>query len=277
VHEGKIWLHRKILDSDLWALSPSHIIVAEVCLLKANWETRTVRGMEVHRGQWLTHRKEIADLCPTAVTERVVRRALVRLRILRFLVPEVVLCAGRRYLLVTICKYDDYQTPKQKRSDGRSVLRSDGGPMAVPTLTEGSKDLKEVKTKALVVLADDFMAAWNSVPKEPMIRRMGKDYCRALARLSQDPDFRANWKEAVLRSRRGPITVSVAWFLRGDSNWQRSLEGIPRRRPPSIDPALAQIRADQKRVEEEKKSQEVTPAGQTLIADLLNRVKPKGV
>ena len=111
--EGYIFLHRKILDSDLWALTSEQIIVALVCLLRARWSDGIVKGIPVKRGQWLTHYHTIQECCPKTISLSQVRHAVKRLssKEVTFFSTRVVTRFGRRYLLITICKYEDYQTP----------------------------------------------------------------------------------------------------------------------------------------------------------------------
>ena len=111
--EGYIFLHRKILDSDLWALTSEQIIVALVCLLRARWSDGIVKGIPVKRGQWLTHYHTIQECCPKTISLSQVRHAVKRLssKEVTFFSTRVVTRFGRKFLLLTVCKYEDYQNP----------------------------------------------------------------------------------------------------------------------------------------------------------------------
>ena len=112
MHDGKLWLHRKILDSDLWALPFGQRIVALTCLMKANWKDGTWFGKTVKRGQWATSHDQIREACGKRwISKESVRRSLASLRRIGFAdtLPDTI--NGRSYLLVTICKYKEYQFP----------------------------------------------------------------------------------------------------------------------------------------------------------------------
>jgi len=234
VNDGKIWLHRKILDSDLWALPSAHIIVALVCLLKANWEDRMVRGLVIRRGQWLTHREDIAGCCPKDVTERVVRRALSNLAKLGFLVREVVFISGRRFLLVTICKYNEYQTSNARavRSTVRSTVRerSDGGPLAVRTLTEEVKEGEEGKETNKLPLARELVDLWHTTcPTRPKITEPDKIADKVRSRLREHPDTEW-WLQVFRRCATSDFLsdkkwLSLHWLIENKLNALKVYEG----------------------------------------------------
>jgi hypothetical protein len=251
VNDGKIWLHRKILDSDLWGLCSRHIAVAEVCLLKANWEDRPVRGIMVKRTQWITHHAEIARLCPPDVTEKVVRTALAHLKRLGFLGTQVVIQSGRRYLLITICKYNEYQNPgigSGRRLGTRlGINRADGGQMVGTTLTEGIKEVEEDKNKDTTLSAGDhptgeeFAAYWNTKSQLTKSRTWGPERERKLRGLRARADFRENWMPAIDALCLDEYAIGKGWatidiFLSNDShknsNWNKAWEKYGRQLRP---------------------------------------------
>lgn len=146
IPNGYIRLHRRILTSNLWHLKPHQIMVALVCLLKAQWQDAKVRGFEVRRGQWLTHYDAIRDLCPGRVSSRQIRHSIKRLasKEIGFLDTQVVTRFGRRFLLITICKYEEYQGQPDKvvtRFGGELGSRlSHGCHTSVTTIKEEVKE-----------------------------------------------------------------------------------------------------------------------------------------
>ena len=148
---GYVFLHRRILQSELWSLRPYQILIAEVCLLRATWRDTKVQGIQVKRGQWLTHYQAIADLCPRDTTARQVRHTIKILSSERigFLVTRSVSHRGRHFLLVTVCHYNRYQ-PGSGRRVTRLVSRcvqwlSRACHRSVTTLNEDLEDLEELK------------------------------------------------------------------------------------------------------------------------------------
>lgn len=165
---GHIQLFRRILTSDLWGYKSTYAIVALTCVLNARWKDGTVQGIKVKRGQWLTHYAEIVDKTPPDVTIKVARNALKWLASAKvsFLGIQLGIHLGRRFLLITICKYEEYQAPiggmgtllgtdmgtgrAQGGHDNNIIKGRKGRKKDVNALLKGLASEKDVDTQAIV-------------------------------------------------------------------------------------------------------------------------------
>ena len=73
-------------------------------LLRANWEDGNWRGKQIKRGQLITSRSTLSK--ETGLTERQVRGTLDKLKTTN----EVSIKATNKFTIITICKYDTYQS-----------------------------------------------------------------------------------------------------------------------------------------------------------------------
>ena len=80
-------------------------------LLKASYEDSIWNGIEIKRGQVLTSRKHLSE--ETGLTEQQVRTSLKKLQSTN----EITIKSTNRYTLVTIEKYDFYQTNNIKTTN----------------------------------------------------------------------------------------------------------------------------------------------------------------
>jgi len=237
VDGGYVFLHRRILDSDLWCLRSHQIIIAEICLLKAVWKDCVVRGVPLNRGQWLTHYSTIHELCPKGVSIRQVRRAIETLSDSKvgFLDTQVVTRFGRRWLLLTVNNYEGYQAPGLITGTGVSTRSgtqgADEGQSGGTTIKEEVKEVEEVKKERIASVA--FQDHWNSHPSLQHVRTMTKDRRARLNRRAAYKDFCDHWQEAVTALSQSPFhtgqnergwRADVDWFLRNDTNWAKALE-----------------------------------------------------
>lgn len=117
--EGWISLHRKLIDWEWY----SDTIVVRVflhLLLIANHKDANWKGIQIKRGQVFTSYQHIIDgIKDESFTIKKVRNAMQKLKN----TGEVAVQRAGNGLLVTIVKYDFYQSNEQKRAD----LRADHG------------------------------------------------------------------------------------------------------------------------------------------------------
>ena len=109
---GFVLLHRRIQKSDLWRfLKSKQIIVAEICVMNANWRDEVYMGLTVKRGQWLTHYHTIQECCPKDISIKEVRGTIGKLssQEVAFLGTRSVMLSGLRYILITVNNYETYQ------------------------------------------------------------------------------------------------------------------------------------------------------------------------
>lgn len=104
---GHIKLERKILEWE-WYKHPNVCRLFIHLLLTANHKDGKWQGITVKRGQVIAGRIELAaDL---ALSEQNVRTALDKLK----LTNEITIKSTKQYSIITICKYDSYQSFKDK-------------------------------------------------------------------------------------------------------------------------------------------------------------------
>ena len=101
--EGYIQLHRQMLEWE-WYKDANTARVFIHLLLKANWKKGKWRGIEIDRGQLVTSRAHLAKEC--RISEQSVRTALTHLKS----TGEITIETTNRYSLITIAKYDKYQS-----------------------------------------------------------------------------------------------------------------------------------------------------------------------
>ena len=109
---GYIRLHRQILKWEWWS-NPNTFRLFIYLLLKANYNDQKFEGQVIRRGQLVTSIPRLSQ--DTALTPRQVRVALDHLK----LTGEVTDCHNFKYRIITISKYDEYQT--NDRPDGRQM------------------------------------------------------------------------------------------------------------------------------------------------------------
>ena len=100
---GYIRLHRQILKWE-WFSNPNTFRLFIYLLLKANYNDQKFEGQVIKRGQLVTSIPKLSQ--ETALTPRQVRVALDHLK----LTGEVTDCHNFKYRVITISKYDEYQT-----------------------------------------------------------------------------------------------------------------------------------------------------------------------
>jgi hypothetical protein len=247
--EGYVFLHRKILESDLWALTKEQVLVGIVCLLRARWSDGTVQGIPVQRGQWLTHYQEIKDACPGKITASQVRHAIKRLssKEVTFISTRVVIHLGRRFLLITICKYEDYQTP-----NGEGVTRFDR--RVSSRVSRGCHDNKIRKEKEKNKDKDKdtcspshkaLVTRWNAevadrYPRISSVARIGTTRRAHLKARYLESTFTENLDKMfemihaspkvtdgsmTFPKSKEPWTISFDWLIKNDLNYIKLLEG----------------------------------------------------
>ena len=101
--EGWIKLHRKFVNWE-WFSTTNMVHIFIYLLLSANHKDGKWKGVVVKRGQMITGRKKIAE--DTGISEQSVRTCLDKLKSTN----EIAIKVTNKYSIITILKYDDYQT-----------------------------------------------------------------------------------------------------------------------------------------------------------------------
>lgn len=148
---GWIKLNRSIIDWELFS-DPRAVQLWTYLLIRANIKNRLVGGVMVKRGQLSTSQSAIADdlgcerRTVSPILDKLIQAGCVTVRYGK----------GNRYMIVTICKYNQYQsnleenTPSQLPSNTPSQL-----PSNVP-LIENRKEEKEEKNNYSLSRACDI-------------------------------------------------------------------------------------------------------------------------
>ena len=114
-----ITLNRKILEWE-WYQNAKVLKLFIHCLLKANWKDKSHQGIKIKRSTFMTSYAKLSE--ETGLSVKEVRTALSKL----VSTGEVKLNTpksdkkGKAYTIVTICKYDHYQSIDENRGTERA-------------------------------------------------------------------------------------------------------------------------------------------------------------
>ena len=160
MNSGFVKLYRKLIDWD-WYADPNTIRLFLHLLLTANYEPQRWQGMVIQPGQLLTGRIKLAQ--ELGLTERKIRTSLKKLKT----TGEIAIKTTNCYSIVTICKWEDYQT---EQIDKRPAKRPAGSPTRdqQPTTIKEGKESKEEKKNTV----DRFDNFWDAYGK-----KTGREKC----------------------------------------------------------------------------------------------------
>jgi len=111
---GWIKLHRTLLDWD-WADDPKVFALFVTCLLKANHEPNTWRGIDIQRGQFITSLDSLK--AQTGLTHRELRTALKKLQ----KTGEIDKQTTSQNTRITVIQYDKYQERDKPKTNERQT------------------------------------------------------------------------------------------------------------------------------------------------------------
>lgn len=131
---GFIKLNRSMLQWEWYQDSVTKIVFLH-CLLTANWEDRSWRGITIKRGQLLTSQKSLAK--QLGLTRQPIRRALLNLQ----KTNELTIKATSKYTIITVVNYDKYQQDNQQNNQQKTNEQ----PTSQPTSNQQPTTLKEIK------------------------------------------------------------------------------------------------------------------------------------
>lgn len=238
-------------------------------LLSANYKDNTWRGVKVKRGELLTSREKISkDL---GLTERQVRTCLNRLQT----TGEITIKATNRYSIITICKYEEYQSDKIDMRPQNDQQTTDRATCETTTLTEEQNNIsKETSLKrgkeigaaaaAPTSVSDETKAAKLEKLPAKEIKEMWNEICTAFPRLMTISENRRNkirlriaemgGTEKAMQvlkhifekmqssnflkgdNKRG-WKASFDWILENDKNWVKVYEGNYDNKPDQQNPS----------------------------------------
>ena len=186
---GFITLHRQILEWEWYKNSATKDLFLHL-LLTANFADSTVRGTEVKRGQVLTSLTDIST--GTGLSNQQARTALSHLKSTGEITDEYT----NQYRLITIVKYDDYQTLTGKstgnqQATNRQTNRQDSENQQANQhqYNKYNNNIYNNKTKEQYndspSSGNDFDLFWTEYPKKVAKREAQK----AWDKLKPDPDL----------------------------------------------------------------------------------------
>ena len=100
---GWVKLHSKFLKWE-WASDPNMVALFIYLLLKANFKETEWKGVKLERGQLIFGREKASK--DTGISVRTIRTCLERLKS----TSELSVKTTNKYSIITICKYDSYQS-----------------------------------------------------------------------------------------------------------------------------------------------------------------------
>lgn len=193
--QGFITLDRKILDWEWWDdHNTSRLFI--YLLLNANWKNGKWHGIEIKRGQRLTSRNSLAK--GTRLSVQQIRTSLKRLEG----TGEISLKSTKQYTIITIVKYDTYQTDIR---EANPRLTHDQ-PTANPQLTtneqrEQGKKVKNINTfvpTAVETRLSDFLKNRILENNPKAIIKNGVGWCKAVRlMLSRDKRTEKEIEEVI--------------------------------------------------------------------------------
>lgn len=147
--EGFIKIYRKLLKWE-WHDDPNTGWLFVVLLLLANYEDTKWRGKVVGRGQLVTSLRKLSK--ETGISVQSIRTGLNRLQD----TGEVTHTPTHRHTLITICKYDEYQS--EKIGTNKEVTQYQHSTNTVPTqpIFKNEKNEKNISSSSARVKVDDI-------------------------------------------------------------------------------------------------------------------------
>ncbi len=138
-NNSKISLNRKILSWE-WYTEIKTFKLFIHCLLRANWVDKNYRGIIIKRGQFLT---SVAKLSvETGLTFREVRTALKHL----IATNELTKQAYSQYSIITVNKYNEYQTEFKKATSELTSERQASDKQATTNNNKNNKNNNDITT-----------------------------------------------------------------------------------------------------------------------------------
>lgn len=133
--EGYISLYKKITEWE-WYKDADTCRLFIHLLLKANYKDRNWKGVLIKRGQHLTTRKTLHE--ELNISEQSIRTSIKRLK----LTNEITTKSTNLYTLITITRYDDYQSSTVEETDKLTNKTTNEEPTTNQRLTTPNKDNK---------------------------------------------------------------------------------------------------------------------------------------
>jgi hypothetical protein len=208
IDQGFIYVHRKILDWE-WYDDDNVFRVFMHLLLKANYEDGKWQGQTVKRGQLITSRLHLSQQLSNKyhkISIQEVRTVLSKLK----LTGEITVKTTNRYSVITIIKYNDYQTYNQQ-DNSQTTSNQPAINQQSTTNNKNNKKNKKNKKKDIYTspkpsLKDVFDEATGFT--QDVLKRVGDELCVKMP----DMEFENKWFVDYHRNRKVPYRDKLAGF-----------------------------------------------------------------
>jgi hypothetical protein len=136
---GFITLHRRLLDWEWYSDINTKTLFIH-CLLKANWEDKNWKGIDVKRGSFITSYDGLSK--ETKLTVQQIRTAIFKLT----KTQEVNIQTTNKYTLLTVVKYEDYQGLENKPTSKQQTNNTQPNKQTTTTNNITNKPLEQLTT-----------------------------------------------------------------------------------------------------------------------------------
>ena len=147
--EGFIKIYRNLLKWE-WHDDPNTGWLFVNLLLKANYEDTKWRGMVVRRGQLVTSLRKLSK--ETGISVQSIRTGLNRLQD----TGEVTHTPTHRHTLITICKYDEYQSEKIGTNKQPTQYQHSTNTVPTQPIFKNEKNVKNISSSSARVKVEDI-------------------------------------------------------------------------------------------------------------------------
>ena len=131
---GFITLHRKLLDWEWYSDINTKTLFIH-CLLKANWEDKNWRGIDIKRGSFITSNQALSK--ETNLTIQQIRTSIFKLT----KTHELNIQTTNKYTLLTVVKYEDYQTQEKQTTNKQQTSNKQTNKQVTTTNNINNKQL----------------------------------------------------------------------------------------------------------------------------------------
>ena len=176
--QGFITLHRKFLAWE-WAGEPNMVSLFVHLLLLANHEAKKWQGIGIGRGQLVSSVQSLSARTGLSVSQ--IRTGLKRLE----MTGEIANKTTNKYSIITICKYDSYQTQtvcNDKQNDKQIANKSQTNRNQIAT---NNNDNNNINNNNIITLSNERVSEVEKVEaieEKPKAKTKGKTK-------NQDPYF----------------------------------------------------------------------------------------
>jgi len=196
---GFIKIHRKILEWE-WYDDHNTFRLFFHILLRANFEDKKWRGIDIKRGQFLTSLSKLAE--SSGLSIKTVRTSLTKLKSTN----ELTIKGAKQYSLITLTNYCLYQDNDKKEGTEMGIEKDKEGAKEGQrkgkgrAITKESKESKEVK-KEYIILADGLIFVLEAKMNKKLPASSQRSYAEEIRKLIEiDLKVRAEAKDDVKRA-----------------------------------------------------------------------------